>query len=131
MPETERRIDYPEIKERLAVLETLQVKDIDDAITWRKVICGKLDKIDANIVLIDKTTHQLMLNVNSKIDKLPCEAIAVRLKEFDVFKSIVFRIIVWGVVSLLAVSVAWGAMQMRVNVDTDRISDIEKIVYKK
>ena len=127
----ERRLDYPEIKERLAVLETLQIKDINDAIEWRKVFCNKLDEVKQSVVSIDKSNTLLMFNINSKLDKLPCEVTAVKLKEFDVFKGLVFRIIIWGVISLLAVSVAWGAMQMRVNVDNDRITDIEKIVYKK
>ena len=113
MVENERRLDYPEIKERLAILEVLQQKDIDDAAEWRKIFCDKLDK------------------VSDKLNHFPCEANSVRLKEFDVFKSIVFRIVVWGVISLLAVSVAWGAMQMRINVDTDRITDIEKYINAK
>ena len=70
MPE-ERRLDYPEIKERLAVLETLQNKDIDDAIEWRKVFCNKLDEVKQSVVSIDKSNTLLMFNINSKLDKLP------------------------------------------------------------
>ena len=41
----ERRADYPKITERLAVLETMQQKDLDTAEEWRNRFCAKLDKV--------------------------------------------------------------------------------------
>ena len=45
MPDIERRRDYPDLMQRLAVLETLQNRDIDEAREWRDRFCIKIDKL--------------------------------------------------------------------------------------
>ena len=42
----ERRQDYPDILTRLAILETLQEKDLKDAEAWRNRFCVKLEEIN-------------------------------------------------------------------------------------
>jgi hypothetical protein len=41
----ERRRDYPDIVNRLTILEVMQQKDLDVAEDWRKRFCTKIDKL--------------------------------------------------------------------------------------
>jgi hypothetical protein len=104
--------DYPEIKERLAVIEAMQQKDLDVAEEWRKRFCDKMDKI---------------LDFFSKI---PCEVrqqvCGEKLKGYD--RSLKF---LWGVVSgmLISLILGIGANITVLNEIRKEISFIEQCSY--
>ena len=76
----ERRKDYPGISERLAIIETMQQKDLDTAEEWRGRFCKKIDKVSEILSEIPCKTREEVCSTK--------------------FKGFTFQLrFIWGIVS--------------------------------